>query len=67
MGLPKLGETHYIGWLNSLDNRQSQYDKLESSSEQRYEEASLDLIEDSILAKEGLRVELKWSEIESLR
>lgn len=69
MGLPKLGETHYTGWLNSLANRDSQFDKLESEQHQgeaRYDD-QLDVLEDSILAKENERVEFKWKEIERLR
>ena len=68
MGLPKFGEKFYIGWLNSLENRQSQFDKLDNQldEETRYEER-LDHIEDCLLVKDVLRVEYKWSEIERLR
>jgi hypothetical protein len=75
MGLPKFGEKFSMGggWLNSLENRQSQFDKLDDAVEEtstststRYEE-KLDHIEDSLLVKDGLRVEFKWSEIERLR
>ncbi len=75
MGLPKFGEKYSMGgggWLNSLENRQSQFDKLESlqqdddTTSTRYEE-KLDHIEDALLVKDGVRVEFKWSEIERLR
>ena len=68
MGLPKFGEKFALGWLNSLESRQSQFEKLENeeSRSNRYED-TLDRVETVVLNLSTVRVEHRWSEIERIR